>query len=100
MAYEVLRQDQVLAVGAPPAQDEVGIRIVGAVVVDRDPLQLRSQLRLGAGHHLAGEGWQVGDQLAAPTSNAFWRQDDAEMALVTRRPVGRAGDAALSPREG
>ncbi len=64
------------------------MRIVGVVVVDRDPGEARAQLRLGAGHHLAREGRQIGDQLAP-----LGRHDQPEMALVARRPVCRPGGA-------
>jgi hypothetical protein len=65
MAHEVSGQDEVLAPGpaggATPAQDEVGVRVAGVVVVDGDPGQACAELCLGAGHHLAGEGRQVGE---------------------------------------
>jgi hypothetical protein len=79
--HEILGQHQVLAVGAPAADDDVGVRVVGVVVIDREPLQLGPDRRARARHHLACVGWQVGEPGAVLRA-----QHDAEMALVRARP--------------
>ena len=61
MPDEVFRNDEVLAVGAPPAQDDVGMRMPSIVMVGRDPGETRAELDFGPRHHFSRIGWQVSD---------------------------------------
>ena len=56
-----VRVDQILATIVRAPQDDVGVGVVGVPVVDRDPLELGSEVSLYGGHKLAGKVPQVGE---------------------------------------
>ena len=64
--------------------------MAGVEVVDRDPVELRSEVCLHLLHHVAGEGAKVGKLIAV-----FGRDDESELmpvlasALQKRAPVRR-----------
>ena len=55
----VAADDEILAVIGAPADQDMDMRIVGVPVIDRDPVELHSEVALGIRHQLAGEGAQV-----------------------------------------
>ncbi|MFN7180717.1 hypothetical protein [Hyphomonas sp.] len=65
MPDEVFRNDEVLAVGAAPAQDDVGMRMTRIMMVGRDPGETRAKLDFGPRHHFPRVGWQVSDFITA-----------------------------------
>ena len=65
MPDEVFRNDEVLAVSAAPAQDDVGMRMARIVMVGCDPGEARAELDFGPRHHFSRVGWQVSDFVAA-----------------------------------
>jgi hypothetical protein len=65
MPDEVCRNDEVLSVGAAPAQDDVGMRMTRIVMVGRDSRETRAELDFGPRHHFPRVGWQVSDFIAS-----------------------------------
>ena len=71
-----------LAVLGDAAQEDMGVRVAGVVVVDRDPVELRPEIGFHLLHQVAGGLARVG-QLRA----VLGRDDEAEMVPVLTAPV-------------
>lgn len=65
MPDEVFRNDEVLAVRAAPAQDDVGMRMTRIVMVGSDPGEARAKLDFGPRHHFPRVGGQVPNFISA-----------------------------------
>ena len=55
----------------------MAMRMAGVEVVDRDPVELRSEVFLHLLHHVAGEGAKVGKLIAV-----FGRDDESELMPI------------------
>src|SRR5258708_7187185 len=75
--------DQVLAVVASPADEDMDMRVVGIPVVDRDPIEPGAEIAFGIRHHLTGEGPQILQFTAV-----LRRSDEATMMPVVPAALG------------
>ena len=71
-----------LAVVGDTPNDDVGVRMAGVVVIDRDPVELRPEVGFHLLHQIAGGLARVG-QLRA----VLGRDDEAELMAVIAAPV-------------
>ena len=71
-----------LAVVGDAANDDVGVRVAGVVVIDRDPVELRPEVGFHLLHQIAGGLARVG-QLHA----VLGRDDEAELMAVLAAPL-------------
>ena len=70
-----------LAVVGDAPNDDVGVRVAGVVVIDRDPVELRPEVGFHLLHQIAGGLARVG-QLHA----VLGRDDEAELMAVLAAP--------------
>ncbi len=75
--------DQVLAVVASPADEDMDMRVVGIPVVDRDPIEPGAEIAFGIRHQLTGEGAQI-----LQFSGVLGRYDEAKMMPVVPAALG------------
>jgi hypothetical protein len=78
-----------LAVLGDTAHEDMGVRVAGIVVIDRDPVELGSEVSFHLGHQIAGGGARLG-QLHA----VLGRDDEAELMAVIASPL-KEGAAIL-----
>src|SRR5712664_302128 len=71
-----------LAVLSDAAHEDMGVRVAGVVVIDRDPVKLRPKVGFHLGHQMAGGLARVG-QLRA----VLGRDDEAELMAVVASPL-------------
>ena len=62
------------------------VGVVGVPVVDRDPVQPRSQISLGLGHQFAGRGPKV-----SQVAGVLGRDDETEVVSVVFAALGEGG---------
>ena len=62
------------------AQDDVGMRMAGVVVIDGDPIELGAEIRLHLLHQIAHEGLEV-----VVVGAVLGRDDEAELVPVVLR---------------
>ena len=87
MADIVAGDDQVGADLVDAAEHDVRVRVVGVPVVDGHPVEPRAEIRLHAGHEVAGVGAQV-----AELGRILGRDDEPElMAVVLDARLERLG---------
>ena len=79
--YILPGNDQIGPVRLPAAQENVGMRVVGVVVIDSNPLQLGVQIPFHPAHHLPHISRHVGDVSAA------FRGDDQPEVMPVFRPL-------------
>lgn len=95
----VARDDEVSAGIVASAHDQVRVRVVGVPVIDRHPIQPRSQVGLHAVHQVPGVGAQVVQlgsvfrgnnetEMVSVVLAAFL--EGIEVGMVGLRPVGTA----------
>src|SRR5690606_2512275 len=89
----VLRDDEVFAGVVLAAQDDVGVRVVGVPVIDRDPLQARAQVGFHAVHQVAGVAPQV-----VQLGGIFRRDDEAELVPVVAAAFLEGGQVCVVGR--
>ncbi|VDC51999.1 hypothetical protein BREV_BREV_03114 [Brevundimonas mediterranea] len=78
VAHVVARNDQVATVGAPPAHQDMGVRLVGVVMAGRDPGQSGfAEIGRHPPHDLAHIGFHVVDPVPV-----LGRNDEAKMVSV------------------
>ncbi len=78
----VARDDEVLAVVADAAHDDVDVRMLGVPVIDGDPIELGAEILLHLADELAGEALEVGH-----LRRVLWRDDEAEVMAVVLAPL-------------
>ena len=71
-----------LAVVGDTAQEDMGVRVAGVVVIDRDPVELRSEVGFHLLHQRAGGLARVGQ-----FRPVLGRDDEAELMTVIAAPV-------------
>jgi hypothetical protein len=52
--------DQFLAIAGPSPDDPINVQVLGTPMIDGGPVEISSQIALGFGHQVAGEGPYVG----------------------------------------
>jgi hypothetical protein len=77
----VTGNDEFRPVAPAATEDDVDVRVVRVVMIDRDPIEFEAQVALHARHRRAGEVFQILDPGAA-----FGRQHQAEVSLVGASP--------------
>ncbi len=95
MADVVAGDDEVAPGVIDAAQDDMAVRVVGVPVVDRDPVELRAEVRFHAGHQVARVALEVAD-----LGRVLGRDDEPELVPVAfdaRLERLRVGDV---PRRG
>src|SRR3546814_11692560 len=84
MADIVAGDDEIGALLVTAAQNDVGVGMAGVEVVDRHPVELRSEILLHPRHQSPGERFQI------LIVRAVLRADDeAELVAVVLRPLAR-----------
>jgi hypothetical protein len=83
LLYIVARDDQVLAVVAHAAHDQMDMRMLGVPMTDRHPFEPRAEILLHLAHQLAGEALEVGH-----FQRVVRRDDEAEMVAVVLGTLG------------
>ncbi len=78
----VAGDDEVLAVLAHAAHDQVDMGMLGVPVIDADPIKLRAEVVLHLPDEVAGEGLEVGH-----LHGVVGRDDEAEMMPVILAPL-------------
>ena len=73
----VLGDDQILAGLVLAPDDDMAVRMAGVEVIDRDPIEPRSEVFLHLAHHVAGEGAKIGQPVAV-----LGRDDEAKLMPV------------------
>ena len=71
-----------LAVVRDAAQEDMGVRVAGVVMIDRDPVELRSEIYLHLLHQRAGSLAQVGQ-----FRSLLGRDDETELVTVVTSPI-------------
>ena len=72
----------------------MNVRLIGVPVIDRNPVDARTEISFDAGHQLAGERAQV-DHLG----RVLGRYDEAEMVSIVLAPLGECRDVGgIAPR--
>ncbi len=66
------------------------VRMLGVVVLDRDPVEPRSEILLGVGHQVAGERLEVGH-----VGRVLGRDDEAEVVAIVDTALGKGAPIGL-----
>ena len=82
--------NEIGAIVGDPAHQNVDVRIVGVPMIDRDPVEPRTQILGYVVHQLAGECLEVGEFAAI-----FGRDDEAEMVAIVGAASGECVAACL-----
>ncbi|WP_325059516.1 hypothetical protein [Vitreimonas sp.] len=81
----IARQQEIGSIPPATAQDDVDVRVVGVVVINRNPIERCTKIALHPRHGSAGE---IPEALDADST--LGRQHQAEVALVLPRPFLQA----------
>ena len=80
----VARDDEILVVVGPAADNDMDVRVLRIPMIDGDPVEAGAKVAFGVGHEVAGESLDIGE-----FAGVFGRDNEPEMMPVLRRTAQR-----------